>query len=303
MRRYATLPQARSWFAEELRVTSPVRRNESVIDAFALVPRERFLGPGPWRLLPFNRFDEGYLSDDDDPRWLYHDVLVSIDAERGLNNGQPSLWARLFDQLDLKHGETVLQVGAGTGYYTAILAEMVGAEGRVIAVEHDPDLAERAEDNLAPWPQVQVVVGDGTRYDPGKVDVIVAFAGATHPAPLWLDRLKPGGRLMMPLTGETQWGFFLKATRVGRRFDAVSLGACGFFPCIGGREPKAAERLQKAMMALRGKPVPIRTLHPGKPPAGKKSHVWYAGPGFWLSLGKGPSLPATRRGRPRKTGS
>ncbi len=309
MTRDTSLSEARRWFAEELRATAPVRRNEAVVDAFAMVPRERFLGPGPWRVLPPIRPDDSYLTDDDDPSRLYHDVLVVIDAKRGLNNGQPSLWARLFDQLDLKHGERVLQVGAGTGYYTAILAEMVGAEGRVTAVEHDRDLAERAEDNLSAWPQVEVVAGDGTTFDPGEVDVIVAFAGSTHPAPLWLDRLKLGGRLMMPLTGENRWGFFLKATRVGKRFEAVSLGACGFFPCIGGRDPKAAKRLGRALAPLKGARPPIRTLHRGKPPAGKMDKVWYAGPGFWLAASKAPSRSArsSARGtrpaaRPRKVG-
>ncbi len=290
--RQISLTQARRWFAEELRVTAPIRRNEAVADAFAAVPRERFLGPGPWRLIPFTRIDDPFLTPDDDPAWVYHDVLVSIDPKRGLNNGQPSLWARLFDQLDLKPGERVLQVGAGTGYYTAILAEMVGAQGKVIAVEHDRDLAERAEDNLLPWPQVEVVNGDGTTHDPGKVDVIVAFAGSTHPAPIWLDRLKPGGRLMMPLTGGNRWGFFLKATRKGKRFTATSLGRCGFFHCIGGRDDKAAARLERAVTALKGQPVPITELHAGKPPAGRKAEVWYAGPGFWLRASKGPSRSA-----------
>lgn len=308
MRRQISLTQARRWFAEELRVTAPIRRNEAVVDAFASVPRERFLGPGPWRLLPFTRIDDPFLTPDDDPAWLYHDTLVVIDGKRRLNNGQPSLWARLFDQLDLKPGERVLQVGAGTGYYTAILAEMVGAEGRVIAVEHDRDLAERAEDNLSPWPQVEVVNGDGRVHDPGKVDAIVAFAGSTHPASLWLDRLKPGGRLMMPLTGATQWGFFLKTTRKGKSFAATSLGPCGFFPCIGGRDDKAGARLQKAFARLRGQPVPVRALHRGTPPAGKKSDAWYAGPGFWLEASRGPSRTAARsrsaakRARPRKAG-
>ena len=305
MRRDASLTEARRWYAEELRATAPVRRNEAVVDAFAVVPRERFLGPGPWRLLPGLRPDESYLTDDGDPRRLYHDVLVVIDANRGLNNGQPSLWARLFDHLDLKHGERVLQVGAGTGYYTAILAEMVGAEGRVIAVEHDRDLAE---DNLSPWPQVEVVAGDGTTHDAGKVDVIVAFAGATHPPPLWLDRLHPGGRLLMALTGDSWWGFILKVTRTSAGFKAESLGSVGVFHCIGGREPKAAKRLGRALSLLKGAPAPIRALHRGRPPAGKKDQVWYAGPGFWLATSRAPSRsarsspPASARGRPRKAG-
>ena len=304
MRRQISVTQARRWFAEELRVTAPIRRNESVVDAFASVPRERFLGPGPWRLLPFARIEDPFLAPDDDPSWVYHDVLVAIDPKRGLNNGQPSLWARLLDQLDLKPGERVLQVGAGTGYYTAIVAEIVGARGKVIAVEHDRDLAERAEDNLSPWPQVEVVNGDGTAHDPGKVDAVVAFAGATHPAALWLARLKPGGRLMMPLTGGNRWGLFLKATRKGKSFKATSLGLCGFFPCIGGRDDKTAARLQKAMAGLQGRPVPVTEMHAGKPPAERRREAWYAGPGFWLSASKEPSRSgarsrsAARRARP-----
>ena len=66
----------------------------------------------------------------DDPARLYEDVLVAIDAERGINNGQPSLHAQSIDALGLKEGETVLQIGAGAGYYTAILAELVGRDGQ-----------------------------------------------------------------------------------------------------------------------------------------------------------------------------
>jgi protein-L-isoaspartate(D-aspartate) O-methyltransferase len=302
------LPQARRWFAEELRVTAPIRRNETVVDAFATVPRERFVNPGPWHLLPFTRINDPFLTPDDDPGWVYHDVLIAIDRKRGLNNGQPSLWATLIDQLDLKCGEHVVQIGAGTGYYTAVLAEIVGAEGRVVAIEHDRDLAERAEDNLSPWPQVQVVNGDGTVHDPGKADVIVAFAGATHPAAIWLQRLKPRGRLMMPLTGENRWGFFLKATRVGRSFKAGSLGPCGFYPCLGARDPAAGKRLQKAIAALKGTSVPVTSLHIGRPTAADKSRLWYAGPGFWLAASREPSRSAARsrsaaaRARPKKAG-
>ena len=61
-----------------------------------------------------------------DPERLYEDVLVGIDARRGINNGQPSLHAQAIDALGLKEGETVLQIGAGAGYYTAILATWLG---------------------------------------------------------------------------------------------------------------------------------------------------------------------------------
>jgi protein-L-isoaspartate(D-aspartate) O-methyltransferase len=72
----------------------------------------------------------------------------------GINNGQPSLWAYLLDRLDLMPGEQVLHLGCGTGYYTAIIAELVGLAGRVTAVEIDTTLAEKAEEALVNWPQV-----------------------------------------------------------------------------------------------------------------------------------------------------
>src|SRR4051812_16949005 len=126
---------ARRRFAEELRHTARVR-SPAVVRAFGTVPRERFLGPGPWRILSPADMMAGYRTTEDaDPRHLYHDVLVAIDAARRLNNGQPSLWALLYDRLGLAAGSHVMHVGAGTGYYSAILAEIVGREGRVTAVE------------------------------------------------------------------------------------------------------------------------------------------------------------------------
>jgi protein-L-isoaspartate(D-aspartate) O-methyltransferase len=86
-----------------------------------------------------------------------------------------------------------MQIGAGTGYYSAVLAEIVGPEGRVVAVEHDADLAAQAHGNLEPWPQARIVAGEGRTHDPGEVDAIIVFSGSTHPAPSWLDRLAKVG--------------------------------------------------------------------------------------------------------------
>jgi protein-L-isoaspartate(D-aspartate) O-methyltransferase len=295
------LGRQRRWYAEDLQLQASVRRNGAVVEAFAAVARERFLGPGPWRIRPDRYGGDYFLTPDDDPRWIYHDVLVAIDHTRGLNNGMPSLWARNFDHLDLKRDQRVMQVGAGTGYYTAVLAEIVGTNGRVIAVECDGELAARARVNLGPWPQVEVVHGDGCAHDPGEVDVVIVFAGSTHPAPLWLDRLAPGGRLLMPLTADNWFGFWLRATRCSdydaeaivlptardrSRFDATSIGGVGIFPCVGGRDDEAAKRFQAALAGLgRGSEfgkVPIEALHRGDPSPELMDKVWYHGPGFWL---------------------
>ena len=267
-------------YAEELRVAAPVRRNPAIVDAFASVPRERFLGPGPWLI----RTDmSNYRTPDNNPRWLYHNILVSIDARKGINNGSPSMWAYLFDQLDLKPGERVLQVGAGTGYYTAILATLVGRRGRVHAIEFEKRLAARARANLAAWPEVEVVCGDASTFDAGEVDVVVAFAGGTHPAPLWLERLAPRGRLLMPLVPDDRWGFMLKAVRHRVGFDAKAVSHVAVILAKGFRTKSEASDLKKALTPLKGKLPALRGLHVGRIPSAEKRNAFFIGQDFWLS--------------------
>ena len=275
----SSIEDARRHFAEELRYIAPVRANEAVVQAFAAVPRERFLGPGPWRIFPSGH--DGWTTADDDPRHLYHNVLVVIDAARDLNNGEPSLWAFLYDQVEIAAGMRILHVGAGTGYYSAILAEIVGPAGRVTAVEYDPDLAGRASANLADWPQVHVVHGDGTAYDAGSCDIIIVNAGVTHPAPLWLESLAMDGRLLVPLTADNWWGAFLKVVRRPDGYAATFVSRTGIFHCASGRDPAAAIRLKQAFARSRGRLPKIRSLRCD--PEARDRSCWYHGPGFWLS--------------------
>jgi protein-L-isoaspartate(D-aspartate) O-methyltransferase len=115
------IPTARAAFAEELRFVAHVR-SERVVAAFATVPREVFLGARPWQV---EDFTEGYWQvPGDDPAAAYHNVLFAIDATHHLNNGHPEFWARLLDKLAIRAGERVFHVGAGVGYYTAIMAEL-----------------------------------------------------------------------------------------------------------------------------------------------------------------------------------
>jgi protein-L-isoaspartate(D-aspartate) O-methyltransferase len=100
-----------------------------VVNAFATVPREQFVGPGPWRIKSPMDPAEYWTTEDDNASHVYHDVLIALDESRGINNGQPSLWAYLSDHLDLMPREQVLHLGCGTGYYTGIIAELVGSAG------------------------------------------------------------------------------------------------------------------------------------------------------------------------------
>jgi protein-L-isoaspartate(D-aspartate) O-methyltransferase len=135
---------ARRSYAEELRFTAHIHA-PAVCAAFAAVPRERFVGPGPWRVRSPMDMAEYWTTADADPRAVYHDVLIALDEARGINNGQPSLWAFLLDQLDIFTDERVLHLGCGTGYYTAVMAELVGPTGRITAIE-----IERVADGRLP---------------------------------------------------------------------------------------------------------------------------------------------------------
>jgi protein-L-isoaspartate(D-aspartate) O-methyltransferase len=274
------LPTARRLFAEELRYVAGVR-SKRVIDAFASVERERFLGPGPWLIYSANVPDKYWSTEDADPRCVYHNVVIALQPERGLNNGQPSLWAALYDKLDLAPGKRVLHLGCGSGYYSAILAEMVGSTGRVTAVEIDEALASKAREALQPWPQARVICTDGSGYEPGGVDIIVVNAGVTHPLPHWLDALPAGGQLMIPLTCDQSWGRTILITRLpdGERFAARSLGFVGIFHFAGARNAALASRLEAAL--LRGEDMTVHSLR-------REAHTegpscWLHGDGFCLS--------------------
>ena len=171
--------------------------------AFAAVRRESLLGSGPWQIL---RWGRGYeKSPSADLVYLYDDVLVGIIPERHLNNGQPWLHALLVGSAGPRPGEHAVHIGSGVGYYTAILAHLVGRRGRVTAIEYDPGLADRLSANFRDSGNVEVIQGDGGRVTFDPADVIYVNAGATRPAAAWLDRLKNGGRLILPLT--TNQGF------------------------------------------------------------------------------------------------
>jgi len=235
-------------FAEELRFVAHVR-SDKVIQAFATVPRERFLGDRPWQVADLAG-DGGYWTvPGNDAGAAYHNVLFAIDADRGLNNGHPEFWARLLDRLEIRTGDRVYHVGAGTGYYTAIIAALAGPEGSVIAAEIDPALAERARNNLAPVANVQVAAADGTTFDPGPVDVIVVNAGATHPLPVWLASLTSGGRLLIPLTAENGGGSVFRIERHTEpgHYSAAIVSGVRIYPCAGARTPRAERLLARAL--------------------------------------------------------
>jgi protein-L-isoaspartate(D-aspartate) O-methyltransferase len=245
---------ARRSYAEELRFTAHIR-SRAVFTAFAAVPRERFVGAGPWRVRSPMDMAEYWTTEDGDPCAVYHDVLIALDERRQINNGQPSLWAFLLDQLDVAVGEQALHLGCGTGYYTAVVAELVGRTGKITAIEIDPDLAEKARAALMPWPQITVSNADGANLCFDPVDLIIASAGATHPLSSWFDALKLGGRLLFPMTAARRGGMLLVTREAEDSFAARFLCQVGFIDFRGARDPDISRRLAAALAQDWGRAV------------------------------------------------
>jgi protein-L-isoaspartate(D-aspartate) O-methyltransferase len=248
-----TTTDARRWMAEDLRVSCNLT-SAPVVDAFAKVPREHFLGPGPWTMRGL--FDGGpYSPAGNDPALVYHNVSIAIDPTRDLYNGQPGLIARWLEDLAIPRGARVAHVGAGTGYFTAVIGEIVGPAGHVWAAEVDPALADRARHNVAAWPWIEVAHGDGRSGLPTGVDIVLIHAGATHVLDAWLDALADGGRLLVPLTGmmaamgsHIGKGMMLRVTRHGAEWHAHVSTMVAIYSLVGARDDAMNAALGKAMM-------------------------------------------------------
>jgi protein-L-isoaspartate(D-aspartate) O-methyltransferase len=252
------MEECRRFYSEEIRIAAGVH-SPALVEAFARVPREMFFGPGPWQIASPDQagmagagLGGAYYSTTSDPRDLYHNVLIAIDPARHLNNGQPSALARWIGALDLKAGDRAFHLGCGVGYYTAIMAEVVGTGGSVAAIEVDAGLAARAKENLAGHPQVTVHAGDGAAFDPGTCDAMLINAGVTHPHRPWLDRLAEGGRLVLPMTASTGAssfgsGMVAKIARLNGRFPANVVSYVSIYSCTSVRDPQWEQPLAKAL--------------------------------------------------------
>jgi protein-L-isoaspartate(D-aspartate) O-methyltransferase len=201
--------------------------NSRIEAAFAVVPREKFLGAPPWQIANLGGGYRPLLSSD--LVLAYQDVLFALRPDKGVNNGSPSLHARLLAELDVEIGDRIAHIGAGTGYYSAILAELVGATGHVYAVEMDPDLAGHAQAALADRANVSVIAADGNQWPQQEVDAIYVNFAVGRPAAPWIERLRPGGRLVLPL-GVPRQG---RPSRGGRHAShgaalRIERGASGF---------------------------------------------------------------------------
>lgn len=189
-------------------------RDAGVLDAFSAVPREAFVSI-EWE-------DRAY---DDTP--------LPIGSQQTIS--QPYIVALMTEALQLKPTDRVLEVGTGSGYAAAILAEIAD---EVVTVERLQSLADSAETRLHKlgYNNVNVIRGDGTQgwlkeapYDA----IIVAAGGPNLPQPL-VDQLKIDGRLVMPVGDQRETQTLIRATKhAGGEIKREKLACVRFVPLVG----------------------------------------------------------------------
>jgi protein-L-isoaspartate(D-aspartate) O-methyltransferase len=186
----------------------------AIVEAFRAVPREEFISP-----------EYAHLAYGDHP----------LPIEAGQTISQPYIVALMIQAADIKPGDTVLEVGAGSGYAAAVISRIAG---KVLAIERQHDLVGVARERLdrLGYDNIEVVEGDGTKGCPDEApfDAILAAASGSHvPRPL-IEQLAPGGRIVMPV-GEPGWAQEL--VKVTKQEDGIlrqeNLGGVRFVPLIG----------------------------------------------------------------------
>jgi protein-L-isoaspartate(D-aspartate) O-methyltransferase len=185
-----------------------------IIDAFLAVPREAFVSP-----------EYEHLAYGDHP----------LPIEAGQTISQPYIVALTIQAAAIKPGDTVLEVGAGSGYAAAVISRIAK---KVIAIERQHDLVGIARQRLERlgYGNVEIVEGDGTKGCPDEApfEAIVAAASGSHVPPAFIEQLSPGGRIVMPV-GDPGW--VQELIKVTKQEDGMlkqeSLGGVRFVPLIG----------------------------------------------------------------------
>jgi protein-L-isoaspartate(D-aspartate) O-methyltransferase len=239
-------------------------KSEAVEAAFRIVPRHLFL--------PEVSAEEVYKDQAIPTRFDEDGLPIS-------SSSQPAIMAIMLEQLALRPNYNVLEVGAGTGYNAALMGHLVGEGGRVTTLDLDDENVTAARDHLnsAGCGNVTVVCGDGMAGFTGNApyDAIILTVGGWEIAPVWLEQLKPDGRILLPLS--------LNGPQLSIAFDrekdglkSVSIEPCGFMRLRG---PNAGMRKVMTLNEL-------KTIHVGyeddrsqpRPLYGDQLNAWLVGP-------------------------
>ncbi|MGX5849820.1 protein-L-isoaspartate O-methyltransferase family protein [Mesorhizobium sp. PL10] len=251
-----SVEDARKFYAQ-LMAANAGSADTRLEEAFATVPREAFLGPGPWTIVAGRALITGngrIVTPSADPVHIYQDVLVALDADKGINNGEPSLHAMWIGRIAPRPGEAVTHAGAGTGYYTALLARLV-SPGPVTAFELEADLAARATRNLEPYRNARVIHGDAVTGDLPPSDIIYVNAGVVAPPVAWLRALKPGGRMIFPWRPSQSVGLAVMVTRTERGFACDPFMRSWFIPCVGASVANSVAKIPDLQQAARSRSI------------------------------------------------
>lgn len=188
-----------------------------IVEAFRKVPRHEFV--------PANLKDYAYA---DQPLPIGHGQTISA----------PSMIAIMLDSLELKKGQKVLEIGAGSGYNAALIAEIVGSQGKVFTVERIAELAKFGRANLKKtgYGRVLVAVGDGTRGYKKEASwdrILVTACAPEIPRPL-VEQLKVGGKLAAPVGQHYMFQTWLVANKRSKKeIKTLDRGGCSFVPLVG----------------------------------------------------------------------
>lgn len=200
-------------------------RNRDVLDAMRAVPREAFV---PEELAEF----------------AYEDAPLPIGKEQTIS--QPFIVAAMIEAAGVSPGDTVLEIGTGSGYAAAVLSRIAK---HVVTIERHEELARTAKHRLEElgYDNVEIFAADGTLGWPDQApyDAIVVAAGGKEPPPPLLEQLAIGGTLVIPV-GETQrLQRLIRVVRTRDGFEEEDLGSVRFVPLIGAEgwpEPEAGPR-------------------------------------------------------------
>jgi len=221
-------------------------------EAFIKVPRHLFLPEEP--------LDK-----------VYSDVAIVMkrgdEGKWTSSSSQPAIMAVMLEQLDLKPGQRVLEIGTGTGFNAALIASIVGPSGKVVTVDIQPDLVEHARKclDITGYDWVQTVIGDGGYgyLDGAPYDRIILTVASDVITPHWKEQLAQDGILVLPFAVVGGFQRSVAFQKQGEELISVDIKPCGFMPLQGAFAPTQGVRTQIGpdprlfLMSEPGKELPV----------------------------------------------